>query len=366
MRVIFITREGYNQPGGRIRSYGFARELKKRGVDTEVFSFADNLGAKAGDRERNFAVRQKLPLIFKGIKHLFSKRNCLFVVNRFNYHSFSPWMCSLINKNPYIFDMDDWEAREDLGYYLGLLPKSKAEFLTRVFAKRSKLCIAASSYLEGYLSKINKKVYKIPTGVDLEAFKPKTFSKNNRKVIFSWHGLINRKDTLEELAFMMRCFLSVNKKFTSTELWIKGSGIFIEDFLKLLAQLNSPNIKYIPWSSPDSIPSYLDSVDIGLFPLLKENRFNLSRSPTKVFEYMAKNIPVIASRIGEAEHIIRSGDNGFLALNKDEFIFSMQTLIDKPGIRHALAEKAYEYVKDNYSLDILCQKFYRIFSEYFG
>ncbi len=46
MKMIFITREGYNLSGARVRCYGFTQELKKYNIETEVFSFADDLGAK--------------------------------------------------------------------------------------------------------------------------------------------------------------------------------------------------------------------------------------------------------------------------------------------------------------------------------
>ena len=51
MRIIFITREGYNLSGARIRYYNFARALRIHGIITEVFSFADNLGAKCREKE---------------------------------------------------------------------------------------------------------------------------------------------------------------------------------------------------------------------------------------------------------------------------------------------------------------------------
>ena len=62
MRIIFITREGYNQPGARIRDYGFAKELAKKGLKTEVFSFVDNLGARAGENDKGF-MRYSLKIL---------------------------------------------------------------------------------------------------------------------------------------------------------------------------------------------------------------------------------------------------------------------------------------------------------------
>jgi hypothetical protein len=63
MKVIFITREGYNLSGARIRCYNFARTLRKYGIITEVFSFADNLGAKCGEKELAMSYLDKFNII---------------------------------------------------------------------------------------------------------------------------------------------------------------------------------------------------------------------------------------------------------------------------------------------------------------
>ena len=60
MRVVFITREGYNLSGARARCYNFAKELRKVGIDTEVLSFADNLGAKYGEKEFEMGAIEKI------------------------------------------------------------------------------------------------------------------------------------------------------------------------------------------------------------------------------------------------------------------------------------------------------------------
>ena len=365
MRIIFITREGYNQPGARIRNYGFAKELAKKGLKTEVFSFVDNLGAGAGENDKGFTLRKKLRFSLKGLKELISKKNSVFVVSRFNYHSLPAWLASFIRNNPCVFDMDDWEAREDTGYYSNVIPKSKAEYLTRVFSRRAKLCIAASRYLRDYLARFNKKVYYLPTGVDLKIFKPALSFKNNNKVVFSWHGSINRKEILNYIEFMIECFLAINKKYPFTELWIKGKGMFVKEFFDLIKKYNNPGIKYIPWSPPQTISSYLDGIDVGLFPVLDKTRFNLAKSPVKVFEYMAKKKPVIASKLGEAGYIIKQGLNGFLAATKDEFIYYMEKLIKDPGLRQTLGENAHICVKTEYSLTVLGEKLYKIFLENF-
>jgi len=361
MRVLFITREGLEQPGARIRCYGFSEQLKRLGVGAEVFSFVDDLGAKAGKDEKGFGLGQRIKFAAKSLRPLLSKKDSVFVINRLNYHSIPSWLASAVRNNPYVFDMDDWEAREELGNHLGFIPRSKAEFLARRLASNSAFCIAARHYLKDYLSQYNKNVHYVSTGVDLDVFKPRKLIEDSKEIVFSWHGLINRKETLEDLKMLIQCFITVHKRLLHSQLWIKGSGIFIEEFLNLLKDLKDESIKYFPWSDPDTIPLYLDKVDIAVVPTLSISRFNLAKSPTKIFEYMAKKIPVIASKVGEAEHIIQDGESGLLASSKDEFVLYMEKLAKDRLLREQLSDNAYRRVEEEHSLSVLGTRLYNIF-----
>ena len=148
-KVIFITREGYNLSGARVRCYGFARELTKYNLKTQVFSFADNLGAEYGENEFKMSMAKKLKyniLAYKSLKNNIDKDTVIFM-QRLNYHSLAPFLISLFKKNKFVFDCDDWNIRENPRYYLGFYPSSKMEYLTRKIAGYSNVYIVASDKL---------------------------------------------------------------------------------------------------------------------------------------------------------------------------------------------------------------------------
>src|SRR3989338_5566873 len=120
MKIIFITREGYNLPGARVRCYNFARELSRYGIDTEVLSYADNLGAKDGKDESQMGLRGKIGFNYRAFKRLAGEKEAVLYIQRFNYHSFAPYLVHLFNKNRIILDLDDWEMRENPEYYFGI------------------------------------------------------------------------------------------------------------------------------------------------------------------------------------------------------------------------------------------------------
>ena len=360
MKFVFITREGYREAGARVRCYNFAEKLKEKGLNSEVFSFADRLGAKSGKDEVDFNLREKLRYVYKGFKSLSkSTDENIFIVNRFNYHTIPAWLVSKLNRLCLIFDMDDWEAREDLGYYFGCFPKSKAEYLARLFAKDSIFCFAASHYLRDYLLQFNPEVYYIPTGCDLNRFSP-SVDRNDKNFIFSWHGALNRIELVKYLEFVINCFLILLKKHPFIRLNIAGDGMFRGELIKLLKRYHCENIIYKGWIDYDAIPSYLDQIDAGLIPVLDKTHFNLSKCPVKLFEYMAKAKPVVASPVGEASFVIKDSYNGFLSSDKDEFIFNMERLINDFNLVKDLGINAHNTVKLEYSLDVLGNRLYEV------
>lgn len=350
MKFIFVTREGYRQPGARIRSYGFSDQLRMRGLDTGVLSFADNFGAKAGDNEADFSVWEKTLMAGRGFKHLIDNDRPVFIINRLNYHAIPGILASRVKEAPFIFDADDWEARDDTGSYLGIFPKSRAERLMRFAAGKSRACIAASHYLREYLSGFNKNVYYIPTGVDLSKFRFKKREPRER-IVFSWHGSVNRPEIADHVAFLTDCFRALREKYDHIELVIRGDGIFGAGLKNMLKRENTPGVKYMGWLEPDDMPPCLEEADIGLVPLFRHTKFNLSKSPVKLLEYMAAGRPVVASPVGEAAFIVENNTSGLLASGRDEFIHSMERLVEEPSEIDRLGANARKSVEDNYSLE---------------
>ena len=361
MKVIFITREGYELSGARVRCYNFARALKWHGVDTEVFSFADGLGAKYGEKELEMSFLDKINYNIRAFRDLLKKeKNSIFVMQRLNYHTLAPFLVSLLKKHKFIFDCDDWNIRENPVYYFGLFPSSKMEFLTRKIARYSTICIAASGSLKDYLKKFNSRVYYIPTGVDTEAFKPNG-CKDNSKITFSWIGTVYHREMLENIRFALGCFSALAEKYNNIFLNLAGKGRFFKEINDYTANLQCKDrIALNNWIPPDDIPEYLSGVDIGLLPLIKETKFNKAKSPTKLFEYMAMTKPTVSSNIGEASCIIKDGESGLLADTKEEFISKMESLVNDPVLRRSMGDKAKGTIEKNYSLNVLGERLYEI------
>lgn len=358
MRLIFITREGYNLPGARIRCYNFARELSGHGISTEVLSFSDNLGAQDGANESKMGLREKLSYNYRVFNRLKREKGSILYIQRFNYHSIAPFFSHLINRNRIILDLDDWEMREDPKYYFNIFPSSKAHYITTWIARRSMFCVAASRYLQGFLSQFNREVCYVPSGVDTALFSPSVNTHDNGRTVFCWSGTLHRKEYIDNISLALDCFCNLRKKYRNIYFDIAADGIYRDLLLKNLKILSDPNIRFKGWLHPDLMPDYLGSIDVGLMPVASEVKFNLAKSPTKLFEYMAKAKPSICSGTGEALNIITDGKNGLLASGNKEFEEKMEKLINNPDLRIRLGQEALKTVGAEYSLQILSKRLY--------
>lgn len=361
MKIVFITREGYHLPGARIRCYSFARELAEYGMHTEVLSFSDTLGARDGERESRMGLREKIRFNWAAFKSLIKDKESIFYIQRFNYHSFAPYSAHLLNGNKIILDLDDWEMRENPKYYLGIYPSSKAHYLTGEIAKRSIFCVAASRFLQRFLLQFNKKVCYLPTGVDVEVFKPASKVLNKDRILFSWIGTFHKKEYIENINFALDCFTALRKKYSHIYFDIVGEGIYKNDLIRILAEYSDPNIQFKGWISPEEVPDYLATIDAGLFPAVRDTKFNRAKSPTKLFEYMAMAKPTVSTAIGEAAHIIEDNKNGFLAKTEHDFINKMQRLIKNQDLRQRIGQAARKCVDKEYSLKVIGEQLLEIF-----
>jgi len=364
MKIIFVTREGVNLPGARIRCYNLAGELIRHGIDANVLSFSDTLGAKDGERECQLRLQDKVRLNWKAFIQLLKENNSIFIIQRFNYHSFAPYLVHLFRGNRIVLDLDDWEMRENPRYYFGFYPSSKAHQLTRKIAQASIFCIAASRFLEKFLSDSNKHTYYIPSGVDTELFNPSLNCPDKEKITFSWIGTFHRKEYIANIQFALYCFSQLRKRYSHIYLDILGDGAYRDVIRKIVSDFRDQNISLKNWISPGDVPGYLAKIDIGLFPVAEDSKFNIAKSPTKLFEYMSMAKPSVSSIIGEAAEIIQDGDSGFLAKNKEEFVEKMGALIENQALRQRLGDKARHKAEDSYSLRVLGKQLAEVFKKY--
>ena len=346
-KILFVCFDGYSSTNSRIRCYRFSEELNKNALHSEVFSFKDNLHARyEGFESSKSSIFERLSLLVQATKKLFREdRSTVFYIQKAGYFALAPLIVSLLKGNRLILDYDDYEYEQS--------PISR--WLLKLLCKRAVFCVAASSYLQEFLTRFSRKVYCIPTGVDTQIFRPKK-PKPRKEIVFAWVGFVVDNDAADNLRYIIGCFDRLTRKHPEARLEIVGGGVRIDELVSYIAKLRNKNLLYKGVLTPDKIPKYLEGVDVGLFILTKHTSYNISKSPTKLFEYMGKGLAIISTDVGESGRVIIDGQNGLIVQKSSELEEKAGLLIKDRQLMRTLGKNAVNSVQKSYSLVVLGKK----------
>jgi len=318
IKLVFISRESINLPGGRVRCHYFSQALNDKGLNTEVWNYPEIFrDAYDGANEYRMSDLRRIYLNLKFIlKLLFLKDQPIVFMQRMHYHSVGTFLLNKYLGLRYIFDVDDWDFDKRPFYVLSELKLFNGKNFTRILAESAFAVILSSHYLYDIFKKWNQNVYLVQTVVYKKLFKYIPKSRKNDDIVFSWIGTFFRLDNCENVIYLIELFNELENSYPSAKLEIVGCGPLVET---VISKIKSKNIKYIQWIKPDDMPNYLADIDVGLFPLWQNIEFNLGKSPTKLFEYMALGKISLSSALGEIPKIIEHKRNGLLANTPAEF-----------------------------------------------
>ncbi len=351
MKIVFITREGYRLPGARIRCFNFARELNKHGIATRVISCADHLGALDGENEARMKWKDKIRIDWALKKELDKEKDAVWWFQRFHYHSLTAFAGH--KGRPLVLDLDDWEMRENPVYHWGFFPSSKAHYGIRLLAGKSAFCVAASRFLSDFLTPFQRRIIYAPSAVDTSLFTPSPAEEKKEGVTLAWIGTLHRPEYVANIALALGSFKALRRRHDHLRLEIRADGIYRDQVDRMIASQHDPHVRRLGWILPDEMPAYLRGIDIGLFPVAEDNKFNKAKSPTKLFEYMAMEKPTVSTAIGEAACIIRDAETGFLAKDAGAFTERLGALIEDAGLRREMGRRARQEILKNFSLEAI-------------
>ncbi len=170
-----------------------------------------------------------------------------------------------------------------------------------------------------------KNVHVIPTAVDLSRWRPRDSWKAGCLTL-GWVGSPANLPGLQSIAGALR-------------------GRRLKLVTDVPLELPGVEVEFVKWDFRTE-PDHVRSFDIALAPLL-DDPWSRGKMPFKILYYFAAGVPVIASRLGAVETVIRDGENGLLAGDWAEKI----GLLEDESLRERLGRAGRHTVEEGYSLE---------------
>jgi len=258
----------------------------------------------------------------------------------------------------WILDVRDlWiDASVSLGF---LEEDSLFHKLTESFEK---LCLKASDAISVTTKGIKRKLMKkyglagdekfflLPNGVDTEFFEPRNVEKKNR-IIYT--GNVGHAQDLVNPVLAMK---ELKENF-DLELLIVGDGDIKEKLKSIVRENELENVVKFKDSVPrEEIPRLLSESLIGLAPLKKLDSLDYA-VPSKIFEYMACELPFVVSGKGEIRELVDESKVGVVAENSPEsFAKEISRILENRDKIESMGEKGRKFVEENYDRRTLAKK----------
>ena len=269
-----------------------------------------------------------------------------------------------------IFNVSDlWpESAEKLGI---ITNKIALNLAYKLEAKCYKQAFLITGQTRGIVDDIcsrfpDKKVYWLPNGVDVSFYNPSQIQPGNfrdingfskEEILFFYGGIIGHAQGLEVILNAAN-LLRENSKI---QFILQGSGPEKEMLLELKKTLKLNNVHFLEPVSKKEMPSILKSIDVALVPLKNLTLFK-GAIPSKVFEALAMEVPLLLGVDGEARnHFIEKGKAGlfFQPENADELAKKALFLAENLVERLEMGKNARRYVTENFDREKIANDFMR-------
>jgi glycosyltransferase involved in cell wall biosynthesis len=327
IKALILTDGSFDHASSRTRAIQYFG-LFKENLDMDIL-WIPRIGIK---KEKSFYKYLISPIakryfFIKQIIYILFRRFDFVYIQRYFIKSFL--IKELKRKNAIIFfDFDD-------AIYVDKTGENSNRKKTEVIFRHSNHIVVSSKELEAHCNLTGFfNVSVITTPVDPERFFVHS-ARHKKTLVIGWIG---SPYTTHFLKIIERVFIELSHKQIFKLMLVGANPTF---------KIESINMEVIPWNY-DMEPELINQMDIGIMPLPDEE-YARGKGGYKLLQYMSAGIPVVASPIGINSEIVRHGQNGFLAKNKEEWIKFISILLEDAELRETLGESGRKDVLQKYS-----------------
>jgi glycosyltransferase involved in cell wall biosynthesis len=210
----------------------------------------------------------------------------------------------------------------------------------------------------------------ITNGADLEMYKP--LSRHNE--VSKEYGLDNKFVAsyigTHGMAHALGTVLKAGKVLENEKgilFVLVGDGAEREALLKEKDRMELDNVLTLPQQPKEKMPGFLAASDVSMI-LLKKNDLFKTVIPSKMFEAMAMERPLVIGVDGESRQIVEDGQCGIYIEpeNHEELARVVLKLYRDRELLKTMGENGKSYVENNYNREILAKKYLNTLLDVYG
>ncbi|KYC45237.1 MAG: Trehalose synthase [Candidatus Methanofastidiosum methylothiophilum] len=167
---------------------------------------------------------------------------------------------------------------------------------------------------------LNDKIVSIPSGVDLNKFKPLNKEKLKKELNLDKYGeiiiFVGRLAEIKNLNLLIKSYLLFKNKFKNSTLIIVGRGEKVDEIKKFTKKLGLDSVVFTGSLESDMVVKYMNCADLLALTSIFE------ASPTVVKEALSCGVPIVSTNVGDVKHIITDPYLGEVVNSHNEKDFS--------------------------------------------
>jgi len=404
MRILFLTQYCPPEVGApQNRIFEFAKKLKEFGHEVTILTalpnyprgeiFEEYKGKKVvleeiegikiirtsiyATKSKSFIKKLRNYLsftfsaVFQGAKYI-NKQDVLITESPPLFLGWSGYVLAKIKKAKFIFNISDlWpESAIKLGVLHNKLFIKMSVWLEEFCYRKAD---AVTCQTQGIVNDIvnrgvdKNKVHLITNGVDTKLFK----SENRDECFRSEIGIKNKFALcyagIHGLAQGLQVIINaaeIVKDEENIQFIFIGDGPEKQDLIGMVKEKGLKNVTFLPLQPKANMPKIVASMDSAIIPLKKLELFK-GALPSKMFETLSSEIPIILPVQGEAAKLITSANAGIVVEpeNPKEIAEAVLKLYNDIELRKKLGENGRAYVMENYARENITKKLEKIFMD---
>lgn len=261
------------------------------------------------------------------------------------------WMIAKVFGKKIIYDFDDaiWltDRLNETWWTKALKYRKKVSLICEWSYKVS----CGNQYLTDFARTYNQRAVRNPTTIETQQWhNPGMYEKKRIRdtdIIIGWTG---SHSTLKYLKDIESVLQRIESNFPLVKVLIIADQ---------KPSLNLRSLVFVPWNEKTEIEDLM-LVDIGIMPL-PDDEWSRGKCGFKALQYMALEIPAIASPVGVNSTIIDAGKNGFLCSTPEEWENALTTLIRDSELRKKMGTEGRIKVESAYSVTSNSSNFLALF-----